>query len=82
MFVDLADSETKARRSGPVDDQIGLRPPLLLVEIDVGQQRQMFERVSDLGRPLVELGRVFTKQRVLVSGVAGLPGEPDILVRP
>src|SRR5215469_2550452 len=40
--VDLADGETEARRTGPVDDQTGLGPPLLLVEIDVGQQRQSF----------------------------------------
>jgi hypothetical protein len=39
--VDLADGEPKARRAGPVDDQIGLGPPLLPVEVDVGQQRQM-----------------------------------------
>src|SRR5262249_42892313 len=45
------------------------------------QQRQMFECVCDLGRPLVELSRVFAKQCVLVSGVAGLRGDPDILIR-
>jgi len=46
--VDLANGEPEARRGGPVDDQIGLEPPLLLVEIDVGQQRQTFERRCDL----------------------------------
>jgi hypothetical protein len=31
--VDLANGEPEARRGGPVDDQIGREPPLLLVEI-------------------------------------------------
>jgi hypothetical protein len=30
----------------------------------------------------VELAGVFAKQRILVSGVAGLPGDLDILIRP
>src|SRR6266446_61206 len=81
-IVDLADGKPEARRSGPVDDQIGFEPPLLLVEIDVGQQRQTFERRCDLRRPLVELAGVFAEQCVLVSGVAGLPGDSDILIRP
>jgi hypothetical protein len=53
---------------------------LLLVEIDVAQQRQIFERRCDLGRPLVELARVFAKQGILVSRVFGLPDDPDILI--
>jgi hypothetical protein len=42
----------------------------------------MSERVRDLGLPLVELGRVFAKQCILVSCVAGLPGDADILIPP
>jgi hypothetical protein len=65
--VDLAGGEPETRRGGPVDDQIGLEPILLLVEIDVAQQRQIFERRCDLGRPFVELVSVFAKQGILVS---------------
>ena len=59
-----------------------LEPPLLLVEIDVGQQRQTFERRCDRRRPLVELAGVFAKQRIMVSGVVGLPGDLDIPLFP
>ena len=56
-IVDLADRQPEPRRGGAVDDQIGFQPLLLLVEIDVGQLRQLLQRGFDLGRPVVDLLR-------------------------
>ena len=53
--VDLADSEPEARRGGAVDDQISLEPLLLLVEINIGQQRKFLQSGFDLRALLVDV---------------------------
>ncbi len=53
--VDLADVETEPRGGGTVDNQVGFEPLLLLVEIDLGQQRHLLQRGLKLGRPFVDL---------------------------
>src|SRR6266404_7067332 len=79
--VDLADGKPEARRGGTVDDQIGLERPLFLVEMDIGQQQQLFQRSLDFGRPLVELVIVFAMQRVLILGAAYSTSDTNILNR-
>ncbi len=79
--VDLTDGQPEACRAGAIDDQIRLERPLLLVELDIGQQRQPFQRSLDLGRPVVEFAVVFAMQRVLILGVAGAAADADILNR-
>ena len=77
--VDLAHRQPEPRRGRAIDDQIGLQPLLLLIEIDVGQERHLLQRGFELWRPFVDVVGVVALQRVLVLRVVGAPAGADVL---
>ena len=77
--VDLGDIEPEACGSRPVDDQVALQPLLLLIEVDLGQQRHLFQRRFELGGPLVDQLGIVGLEGVLVRRVGRASADADIL---
>ena len=53
-----------------IDGQVDLKTALLLIGIDIGQLRDMFQRLGQLRRPFVEIGQIVALQRELVLRIA------------
>ena len=79
--VDGAHRHAQARRGVAVDDERGLHALVLLVGVDVGQLRQLRQRIAHARLPGAQIVELVGLQRVLVLRV-GLPAaDADVLHR-
>ena len=79
--VDRRRIDAQARGAVAVDLQRELRRRGLLVARQVGDLRQLRQRVLDDRRPLVELGRVDIRERVLILRRGQAAADIDVLHR-
>ncbi len=79
--VDLAGGDAEALGRLPVDGDLGLEPALLLIAVDIGQLRDMAQRLGQLRRPFMQIAQIVALQGVLVLRVALAPADPDVLDR-
>ncbi len=80
-IVDLADRDPEPGRGVAVDHQVGFKPLVLLVAVDVGENRDALKRRSDLRAPFVQLLERRALQGVLILGIARPPADANVLDR-
>ena len=77
---DGAGRDTEPARGVAIDGDVHLQSALLLIGIDVGDDRRIVaQRLHDLRRPGIEVGQRIGPQRVLVERIALAAADPDVL---
>ena len=78
-LINRASADTQPRGRVPVDDDAGLQSAVLLVAVDVGDDRLALQACQQAGCPAVQCIEVVSLQRVLILSVGTTSADTDVL---